>query len=97
MARWKRWALIAFAAVAVGYPAAWLMARHSDAFKAAESFIRGDPQVAEILGQVRQVGLSPFGYSIRYVGPQGDASLELSVQGERESASAFVELQKRGV
>jgi hypothetical protein len=97
VAKWKRWALIALAVVALSYPAAWLMARHSDAFAYAESFIRGDPQVAEVLGQVRQVGLSPFGYSVRYVGAQGDASFELSVQGEKESATAFVELQKRGV
>jgi len=97
MRKWKRWLLVGIAIVALSYPVAWLMARHSDAFTSADSYIRGNRQVAEVLGPVRRVGLSPFGYSIRYVGAKGDASLELSVEGERKSATAYVELQKRGV
>ena len=81
----------------IAYPAAWVMVQQSDAYINAESFIRNDHQVLESIGAVRKVRLSPFGYSVKYSGANGDASFELSVEAERESATAFVELQKRGV
>lgn len=97
MNKWKRWVLIAVILTAVAYPGAWLMVQQSDAYVDAETFIRNDQQVVEAIGSVRKVTLSPFGYSLRYSGANGDASFELTVEAERESASAFVELQKRGV
>ncbi|MBK9160151.1 MAG: hypothetical protein IPM27_01025 [Nitrosomonadales bacterium] len=97
MNKWKRWVLIAAILTAIAYPGAWLMVQQSDAYIDAETFIRTDPQVVEAIGTVRKVSLSPFGYSLRYSGANGDASFELTVEAERESASAFVELQKWGV
>lgn len=97
MKNWKRWALILMAIIVISYPSAWLMARSSDAYSTSESFLRSSPQVVEVLGSVKAVSLSPFGYSIRYAGARGDASFELSVQGEKGMATAFVELQKQGV
>jgi hypothetical protein len=96
-ARWKLWALIGLAIVALSYPLAWFMVRKSDAFAFAESYVRDNPRVIETLGPVRSVGLSPFGYAVRYVGAQGDASFELSVEGQKNSGTVFIELQKRGV
>jgi hypothetical protein len=97
MNKWKRWVLIAVVITAIAYPGAWWMVQQSDAYFDSETFIRNDPQVVEAIGTVRKVSLSPFGYSLRYSGANGDASFELTVEAERETASAFVELQKRGV
>jgi hypothetical protein len=94
---WWRWALAPIVVVFISYPAAWLMARNSDAYVASESFLRSSPQVIDVLGSVSAVTLSPFGYSVRYVGARGDASFELSVQGTKETAKVFIELQKLGV
>ena len=97
MNKWKRWVLIAVVVTAIAYPGAWWMVQQSDAYIDAETFIRNDHQVLEAIGAVRKVKLSPFGYSLEYSGANGDASFELSVEAERGSASAFIELQKRGV
>ena len=97
MNKWKRWALIAAVVTAIAYPGAWWMVQQSDAYIDAETFIRNDQRVLEAIGAIRKVKLSPFGYSLRYSGANGDASFELSVEAERDSAFAFIELQKRGV
>ena len=96
-AKRKRWVLIGVSVVAIAYPGAWLMVRQSDAFALAASFVRSSPRIVGTVGAVHEVSLSPFGYSLNYVGPLGDAFSELSVKGERGSAIAFVELEKRGV
>lgn len=97
MNKWKRWVLIVLIVTAIAYPGAWLMVQQSDAFVDAETFIRHDHRVIEAIGTVRKVKLSPFGYSLEYSGANGNASFELSVDAERESATAFIELQKRGI
>ncbi|WP_287806273.1 hypothetical protein [Diaphorobacter sp.] len=97
MNKWKRWALIAAVVTAIAYPGAWWMVQQSDAYIDAETFIRNDQRVLEAVGAIRKVKLSPFGYSLGYSGANGDASFELSVEAERDSAFAFIELQKRGV
>jgi hypothetical protein len=95
--KWWRWAAIALAIVAVSYPAAWVMVQNSDAYELAESFVTTHPRVREAVGTVHRITLPPFGYALEYTGAQGEASFELSVQAERESATAYVELQRRGV
>ena len=97
MNKWKRWVLIAVIVTAIAYPGAWLMVQQSDAYIDAEAFIRNDHQVLETIGAVRKVKLSPFGYSLEYSGANGNASFELSVEAEREPATVYIELQKRGV
>ena len=89
--------LIAAVIAVVSYPGSWLLVQQSDAYSDAEAFVRNDPRVVEALGAVRKVKLSPFGYSLNYSGASGNASFEMAVEAERESATAFIELQKRGI
>ena len=56
--------------------------------------IQNSAVVKEVVGDVKSIKLSPFGYSVRYSGPQGWADFETEVTGAKSSGALFLKLEK---
>ena len=74
----------------VGY----FMATSSEPFQYSMKAIQNAAVVKEVVGDVKSIKLSPFGYSVRYGGSQGWADFEAEVTGTKSSGALFVKLEK---
>lgn len=50
--------------------------------------------IKDALGEVTEVNLAPFGYSVKYSGPQGWAEFETEIIGEKANGTVCVKLEK---
>jgi hypothetical protein len=73
--------------------AAYFMAKSSEPYRYLEEVAHGSPAVKEVVGDVKSIKLAPFGYSVRYSGPQGWAEFETEVIGTKGSGTLFVKLE----
>lgn len=96
MKRRKKWVVFGVVVSLLMYPVAWLGAQYSDAYVKAVEFLRTNERVTAQLGAIDDVALSFFGYSLRYTGAYGEANFEVQIEGRNATASAYVELKKRG-
>jgi hypothetical protein len=96
MKSWKRWTIIGVVVLEASFPAAWIAAKHSDAYAEAERFLRGNAAVAETVGSITHVSLEPLGYSLRFSGAGRRTAFEMAVEASRASGTADVELAKNG-
>jgi hypothetical protein len=68
----------------------------SEAFIAAESFLRSSNEVNRLIGSVKEVSLSNTGESfINETGNDGQAKLSLAIVGANESADAEINLARK--
>ena len=68
----------------------------SDAFIAAESFLRSSNEMERLVGSVREISISNVGESfINETGNDGRAKLSLTISGELASADAEVNLTSK--
>jgi len=96
MPNYARYASIAAVIAALAIPAAWFAIQRTDAFGVASTFVRNNEEVRSRLGEIQDVDLSLFGYSIHVVGASGDANFNLKLKGSQASGSAYVELVREG-
>ena len=76
------------------YLASYVAARSSDAFEVARSFIVASPAAQKELGEIIDVGLSPFGYALEFSGSGGSADFECNVTGRATSGKVYIRLRK---
>jgi len=95
--RWKVFAIGLALMAVVSYPLAHVLISNSDAFGAAEAFLRSNPDVSQAVGPVQDLSLSWLGGSLEVSGDTGSAQFTLNVRGATGSTRAYVELEKRGI
>lgn len=71
----------------------WLALR-SEPFAVMSKAISESAEVRAMVGDVRDISLSWFGYSVKYSGPRGEASFEVKVQGTKGSRVVFTDLER---
>lgn len=74
----------------VGY----FLARASEPFEYSKKVIGTSTVVKDALGEVKEVKLAPFGYSVKYSGPQGWAEFETEIIGEKGHGTLQIKLEK---
>lgn len=72
----------------------YFMATSSEPFQHTKNAIQASPSIKEVVGDIQTVKLAPFGYSVKYSGPQGWANFETDVVGTKGSGTLFVKLEK---
>ena len=70
------------------------MFRNHPSLLAAQEFIRTNPEITAIIGEVKSFGFMPSG-EIRTGPGRGDAGFAITVRGTHGSARVFIELQMR--
>ncbi len=96
MNKWKLAIIIVAILLLASYAVAPLLVKRSDAFAMANQFLKSSPLVQNNIGNVSDISLKPFGYSLQYSGARGNAHFEFKIKGTRASGSAYVELRKKG-
>lgn len=84
-------ALIAVSVIATF--AAYFMTKTSEPHQYLEKTVHTSPAVKDVVGDVKSIKLAPFGYSVRYSGPQGWAQVETEVIGTKGTGTLFVNLE----
>ena len=69
------------------------MATRTEPFQYSMKAIKESVAIKETVGDVTSVQLSPFGYSVKYVGSQGWADFEIEVIGIKSRGTLFVKLE----
>ena len=82
--------LILIASPVVGY----FLAKGSEPFQYSKQAIERSALVKDALGKVKEVNLAPFGYSVKYSGPQGWAEFETEVIGDKGHGTLQIKLEK---
>ena len=72
----------------------YIMASSSDPFQHSKNVIDNSSALKEIVGDIKSVKLSPFGYSVKYIGSHGWAEFEVNVVGTKNSGVLFIKLEK---
>jgi hypothetical protein len=83
-------ALLLFGAQVFGY----FVALKSDAYAAADVFLRTDESVTEKIGKVEATHLSPLDAQIRFTANSGDAKFILTVDTPAHARKVIVHLEK---
>jgi hypothetical protein len=73
--------------------AAYFMAKSSEPYRYFEKKANDSLVIKEVIGDVKSIKLAPFGYSVRYNGPQGWAQFETEVVGSKTTGTLFVKLE----
>lgn len=74
--------------------AGYFLARASEPFEYLTQVIKASSTVKNFLGDVKEVKLAPFGYSVKYSGPHGWAEFKTEVIGEKAHGTLYVKLEK---
>jgi len=89
----KRFLRFLLAAVIIG-GLLYSLAISGDAYKHSVTYIKHNPGIIEAIGTPQSIHLGFWGYSIKTVGPDGSASFEVNVRGEKGIGKVFVQLNK---
>ena len=95
MPKFARYLCIAAAITALTIPTAWFAVQHTDAFAVASAHARNSTDIRSRLGEIQDVDLPLFGYSVHVVGARGDANFNLKLMGSLATGTAFVELTRQ--
>lgn len=74
--------------------AGYFLARASEPFEYSKTIIRTSAVVKDALGEIKEVKLAPFGYSVKYSGPQGWAEFDTEVIREKGSSPLQIKIEK---
>jgi len=96
MPKLARYLCIALVITALAIPAAWLAIQRTDVFFVASSHVKNSIDVRSRLGEIQDVDLPLFGYSVHVVGAGGAARFNLKIKGALATGTAFVELTRQG-
>ena len=81
--------------IAIGtYLFGYSYSSNSEAFDEASAFISQSPIVRDNLGDVKSVGLTPFGYELEFAGSSGTASFTCNVKGSLNNGVVDINLKK---
>ena len=87
-------ALYAVVLALVMFPSIYVWVSNSEPFDRANEYLRANPQIHSVIGEVTKTRLSFSGFSVSYGGSSGKADLQIVVSGERGGGLAAVELEK---
>lgn len=74
--------------------AGYILAKESEPFQFSEHEIQKSTSLSKIIGEVKDISLKPFGYSVKYRGSQGWAEFEIELTGTSNTGNLFLKLEK---
>lgn len=87
--------LVGFAVLWIGsYVAGHFVVLYSEPYALTENFIKSNPAVIELVGEIKSVALVPMEYSIKWQGSGGFAEMELGVAGSKSHFQARAYLER---
>jgi|688.fasta_scaffold931194_1 hypothetical protein len=92
----KKISIIGVVTIVLATPViSYLLALNSEPYELTKRAVVADKEIRETLGEIRNVRLAPFGYSVKYTGPDGRASFETTIHGSKADGKVFVSLERR--
>lgn len=88
--------LLAITVLLVGsYILGYWVAKNSEPFLVARDYLFADEELRSAVGNVQEVQLRYFGYSLHFVNSQGEASFDVHIKGTNGKARAQVMLKRQ--
>lgn len=93
---WKHIVVAALGLVVLATFAGYYMALNSEPFAVATRAVSQSSEVRAIVGDLKDIDLAFFGYFVRYSGPGGEASFDMTVRGASKSLRVYADLDRKG-
>ncbi len=85
---------VVIVAVVISPFVGYYLAVSSEPYNFSKQVIQNSASIKQTVGEVQSIRLAPFGYSIKYTGPEGSAEFESRVIGSKGSANLNIKLKK---
>ena len=73
--------------------AGYVIAKSSEPYQVLERVVQDSSAVKAAIGDFKSITLAPFGYSVKYSGPQGWAEFEARLDGTKSAGTLFVKME----